>query len=161
MIGRVLAPATAVLAFVLTVFGPPLAARADDAAPDSEGGRYTFNKVADGYLRLDGRTGEVALCSQRSVGWACQTAPEDRAVLENEIARLRRENATLKQDLLSRGLPLPAGAMPEPPTASNDETTPRLPSNADLDRAVAFMGRMWNRFVDTINRAQKQVFSKS
>ncbi|MGO9891188.1 MAG: hypothetical protein ACLP0L_25250, partial [Solirubrobacteraceae bacterium] len=25
-----------------------------------------------GYLRLDTQTGEVALCSQRSVGWACE-----------------------------------------------------------------------------------------
>jgi hypothetical protein len=34
--------------------------------------------------------------------------PEDRAVLENEIARLRSENAALKKDILSRGLPLPS-----------------------------------------------------
>jgi len=143
----------------LSVLAMP--AFADGAMPDGGGPRYAFSKAGDGFVRLDKQTGEVALCSQHTIGWTCQAAPEDRAVLENEIARLRRENATLKQDLLSRGLPLPAGAMPEPPTASNDETTPRLPSNADLDRAVAFMGRMWNRFVDTINRAQKQVFSKS
>ncbi len=137
-------------------------ARADDAPPpDSQGGRYSFNKVADGYLRLDGQTGEVALCSQRTVGWACQAAPEDRAVLENEIARLRKENAVLKQDILSRGLPLPTGAMPETAGTGNADVTLRLPSNADLDRAVAFVGRVWNRFVDAVNRAQKQVFSHS
>ena len=68
------------------------------------------------------QTGEVSLCSQRTVGWACQAAPEDRAVLENEIARLRSENAALKKDLLSRGLPLPPGAMPEPPVARDGDT---------------------------------------
>ena len=76
-------------------------ALADDATPDSGGGRYTFNKVAQGFLRLDTQTGEVSVCSQRTVGWACQAVPEDRAVLENEIARLRRENAALKKDMLS------------------------------------------------------------
>src|SRR5579863_10507674 len=81
--------------------------------PDTAGGRYMFAQQPDGqsssYLRLDTRTGEVALCSQRAVGFACEAAPEDRAVLENEIARLRAENAALKKDILSRGLPLPSG----------------------------------------------------
>jgi len=147
-------------AVLVAVTAPTLPAFADDTPPDTEGGRYTLNKMADGYLRLDGRTGEVALCTQRTVGWACQTAPEDRAVLENEIARLRKENAALKQNILSHGLPLPAGAAPEPPTARNGDTL-RLPDNADLDRAMAFVGRIWDRFVDAINRAQKQVFNKS
>jgi hypothetical protein len=131
---------------------------ADDTPPDTAGGRYTFNKVTDGFVRLDTQTGEVALCSQRTVGWACLAAPEDRAVLENEIARLRSENAALKQDILSRGLPLPPGAMPEP--HSNDITI-RLPDDADLDRAVAYFGTMWHSFVEAVARAQKQMLNKS
>jgi hypothetical protein len=138
-----------------------LPARADEAAPDNEGGRYAFNKVASGVLRLDGSTGEVSLCSQRAVGWACQAAPEDRAVFENEIARLRHENATLKKELLSHGLPLPAGAIPEPPLARDGELTLRLPSDDEVERALAFAGRVWHRFVDAIARAQKQLLNKS
>jgi hypothetical protein len=136
---------------------------ADDATPDSNGGRYTFSKVADGVLRLDTQTGEVALCSARAVGWACLAAPEDRAALENEIARLRSEIAALKQDILSRGLPLPPGAMPEPPaTATGDnDITIRLPSDAELNRAVAYAGRIWHRFVEAIARAQQQMLNKS
>src|ERR1700685_1517791 len=87
---------------------------ADDATLDANGGPYTLNKVTDGFVRLDTKTGEVALCSQRTVGWACQAAPEDRAVFESEIARLRNENAALKQSLLAHGVPLPDGMMPEP-----------------------------------------------
>ena len=101
---------------------------ADEAPPGSGEGRYSFNKVADGFLRLDTQTGEVALCSQRSVGWACQTAPEDRAVLESEIARLRVENAALKKDMLSRGLPLPSGAVPEPPALRRKNGCLRIPT---------------------------------
>jgi hypothetical protein len=141
-------------------------AAADDAAPDSEGGRYMFNKVADGFVRLDTRSGEVALCSQRTVGWACEVAPEDRTVLENEIARLRSENAALKKDILSRGLPLPPGAMPEPPVAQNGapqngESGLRLPSDADVDRVMALVGRAWHRLVEALERAQKQVLNRS
>ena len=134
---------------------------ADEGTPDTNGGRYTLNKVTDGFVRLDTQTGEVALCSQRTVGWACQAAPEDRAVFESEIARLRSENAALKQALLSRGLPLPSGVTPEPSGTHDNDITIRLPDNADIDRAVAYVGRLWNRFVDAVNRAQKQMLNKS
>jgi hypothetical protein len=152
----------ALVTAVLCAAGPALA---DDAAPDTASGRYVFAKRADGFVRLDTRTGEVSLCGQKSVGWACEAAPEDRAVLESEIARLRTENAALKKDLLSRGLPLPAGIMPEP-LVQNDESQNgapglHLPSDADIDRMVTFMDRVWHRFVAAVERAQKQVLNKS
>jgi hypothetical protein len=161
----------ALVAFVVATaalcIGKPLTipavipAFADDAPTDTAGGRYTFNKVADGFLRLDTKTGDVTLCGERAVGWACQMVPEDRAVLENEIARLRSDNAALKQDLLSRGLPLPPGVMPEPQDARSNDITIRLPNNADLDRAVTYLGQMWQRFVDAVARAQKEIQNRS
>jgi len=159
----------AIATLALGLIGPPVVmpALADATAPDSAGGRYVFEKQPDGegggYLRLDTQTGEVALCSPRAVGWACQAAPEDRAVLENEIARLRTENAALKKEILSRGLPLPPGADPETaaaPPAQNGVTL-QLPSDADIDRMVAYAGRLWHRFIDAVERAQQQVFNKS
>lgn len=168
----------AIATVALCLVGLPLIMRvstqatADTTAPDSADGRYLFEKQphsqgsdhAGGYLRLDTQTGEVALCSQRNVGWACQAAPEDRAVLENEIARLHAENAALKKEILSRGLPLPPGANPEPgaaaPAAQNSVTL-QLPSDADIDRMVAYAGRLWQRFIDAVERAQKQILNKS
>jgi hypothetical protein len=61
--------------------------------------RFTFNRVDGGFLRLDNETGQVAICSQRAVGWGCQAVPEDRAALEKEIARLQDESAKLKNDV--------------------------------------------------------------
>jgi hypothetical protein len=141
-------------------------ARAEPAPPDSAGGRYVFSKQDDGFVRLDTQTGEVSLCRQKSVGWACQAAPDDRTVLENEIARLRDENIALKKDLLARGLPLPPSASSEPPVAQSDQpqnstSNLRLPNDADVDRMVALAGRVWHRLLDAIDRAQKQVFNKS
>jgi len=137
---------------------------AGETAPDTAGGRYMFEKQAgsevSGYVRLDTQTGEVALCSQRAIGWACEAAPEDRTVLENEIARLRAENGALKKELLAHGLELPAGANPEPAAQSNQIVVP-LPSNAEIDRVVAMVGQVWHRFVEAIQQAQKQVFNKS
>jgi hypothetical protein len=131
---------------------PALPALTDEATtPESEEGRYTFNKIADGFIRLDMQTGEVSTCTQRTVGWACHAVPEDRAVLENEIARLRTENALLKRDLISRGLALP-------PAVQEDGRLRR--GGTGIDR-MAFVGRVWHRLVEVIARTEKQVLNKS
>ena len=78
-------------------------------APDSENGRYSFNQVPDGMLRLDTRTGQVSLCAKQAAGWSCNAVPDERAALESEITRLQRENGALKKDMLARGLTLPEG----------------------------------------------------
>jgi hypothetical protein len=135
---------------------------AEDAGPDNAGeSRYSFYKVDEGFIRLDMQTGEVALCGRQTVGWACLAAPEDRAVLENEIARLQKENAALKQALLSRDLPLPSGAPPEPPPANDDKhLTIRLPTSEDIERMVVIVGHVWQRLVEAIANAQNQVLHK-
>jgi hypothetical protein len=142
------------------VFTPALA---NDETPDSDHGRFSFSKVADGLLRLDLKTGEVSLCSQRAVGWACQAAPDDRVVLENEIGRLRTENAALKKELIAHSLSLPNGVAAEPPAAGNG--APKAGDKVgdktgdDIDRMVEAAGRLWHRFVDAIARAQRQVLN--
>src|SRR6516165_8609922 len=55
------------LALTLSLADFPVAS-AQTATPDSENGRYSFNPVADGALRLDTRTGQVSQCSRRDVG---------------------------------------------------------------------------------------------
>ena len=140
-----------------------LTASAAGETPPLGEARYSFNKVPDGFLRLDSQTGEVALCSSRPVGWACVTAPEDRAVLENEIERLRRDNAALKQELLAHGLTLPPGTRPDPSPGSGDvpQVVIRLPDGADVDRMVALAGKLWRQFLDAIVEAQNQMMHKS
>lgn len=161
MVRKVVVTSLAALSLSMLVVVPAWADEPPADTPDTAGGRYTLNKVTDGFVRLDTKTGEVALCSQRAVGWACQAAPEDRAAFESEIARLRGENAALKQSLLSHGLALPSGATPERPAAHDNEITIRLPDNADLDRARAYVEDVWRRFVDAVARAQRQLLNKS
>jgi len=140
------------------------AACAEDApAPQLGAARYQFHKVGHGFLRLDTQSGDVVLCTRRTVGWACLAAPEDRTVLENEIARLRKDNAMLKQALLAHGLRLPPGMMPEQPSAGDNgkSLTLRLPDDADIDRLMAFIGQMWHRFVEAIAKAQNHGLNRS
>ena len=76
--------------------------------------RFSFHKVDDGFLRLDGRTGVVALCTRPESGWLCRMVPDERSTVEVEIARLASENAALKSALREREGRLP-GQPPRPP----------------------------------------------
>ena len=122
-------------------------------APDSENGRYTFSQVADGMLRLDTRTGAVSLCAKKDAGWACNAVPDERAALENEIARLQRENGALKKDMLARGLPLPGGVA-SAPSANQRELNLKvpLPSDAEIDRVMSAFEKMWRRIIDMVQK---------
>ena len=121
---------TALSLVILTLCTASVLAQAP--APESEDMRYTFNRVDDGYLRLDGRTGQVSFCMRRTVGWTCQAVPDERTALEAEIARLGAENAALKKDLLARNLPLPGTVKPDAPAAKPEE--PRMISNPRKSR---------------------------
>jgi hypothetical protein len=145
----------AILAAVacLAAFAP-----AGAQALDRENGRYAFKDVADGLLRLDTRSGQVSLCTKLAAGWACQTLPDDRSALEDEIARVQKENALLRKELASRALPLPEGARPE--LGGRDQEL-KVPTDAEIDRAMTVLEKMWRRLVDMVQRLQKETDTKN
>src|SRR4029450_11927419 len=135
------------------------AASAQTATPDGENGRYSFNPVADGVLRLDTRTGQVSQCSRNDAGWACKVVPDERSALETEIVRLQGENATMKKELLSRGLPVPGVSAPS--GAKPGEGELKLPSDAEVDKVVSFLEKVWRRLIEMGRNAQKEVEKKN
>jgi hypothetical protein len=159
--------------------------------PDFGDPRFAFHRVDNGFVRLDLRTGAVASCSQQVAGWACVAAPEERAAFESEIARLRRDNATLKQAMLEHGLPLPSGMAPDVPAAPAaavprpQEPVPRPPQSvppvasappgpppgavesdrarrddAELERVMAMMEKVWRRLVEMMVTIQRDMQKK-
>ena len=128
------------------------------ATPDGENGRFTFNPVSDGLLRLDTRSGQVSLCSNRSAGWACQTVPDERAALEGEIGRLQNENARLKREMLARGLPLPGAQADASKHGAQIEL--RLPSDAEVERVMTFFEKVWRRLIEMVHSVQKDTDRK-
>lgn len=136
------------------------AAFAQGTPAESDDARYTFNRADDGYLRLDGRTGQVSICTRRQVGWACQAVPDERTALEAEIARLQGENVTLKKELIARNVPLPGTVKPEMPGSKPEEPRLQLPSDAELDKVMSFMEKVWRRLVEMIGTLQKDMLKK-
>ena len=109
----------------------------------------------------------MSLCS-RVTEWACRTLADDRTALENEIGRLLDENTALRKQLAeARHAPVPPetvppGAAPSPPAAAPPAGKPgerdlTLPSDADLNRMMAFLEKMWRRLLDMAQRTQREL----
>ena len=77
----------------------------------------------------------------------------------SEIARLQGENATLKKELLARGLPVPG--VPSPPAARPSEPELKLPSDAEVDKVMSFLEKVWRRLVEMGREVQKDVERKN
>ena len=133
-------------------------ASAQTTTPDSENGRYTFSPVADGVLRLNTRTGEASQCSRSEAGWACKAVPDERSALETGTARLQGENATLKKELLARGLPVPGVSSPSGDKPGEPEL--KLPSDAEVDK-ISFLERVWRRLIEMERNVQKDIEKKN
>jgi hypothetical protein len=119
-----------VRAFFYGLIGSCLLAASAMAQASGENGRYSMTPTQNGFLRLDTRTGEVALCRPAGETVECRAAPEERTALQSEIDRLARENAELKSRLAAQP---PAAAAPSRPREEVDRA---------LDAAEQFMRRM-------------------
>jgi len=146
-----------ILGFVALLTG---LARADNGAAENDDSRFTFHRAADGFVRLDGRSGDVSICSRRPAGWLCQLVPDERVALEGEIGRLQADNAALKKELLAHDLPLPAGIKPDA-RARTEEPRVSLPSDAELNRVMTFIEKIWRRLVEMIVNTQRDMMKKS
>jgi hypothetical protein len=147
-------PIVVALALMMLLTGR---AHAQSAPPDADDNRFSYNRVEDGYVRLDMRTGQVSLCKRRGAAWSCQLAPDDRIAFENEMARLQAENALLKKTLLDRGLSLPQGVKPEPPGVNAPDPNLKLPNDADVDRMMSFIEKIWRRLIEMMANLQRDL----
>lgn len=141
-------------------------------------GRFSFTPVENGFLRLDNDNGQIAYCSAQTVGWACQSVPENRATLETEINQLQDDIASLKkfetevarlQDEVA-SLKKEIAALKEPPPRPSADVTPlpdkgsdavvKLPTHVDVTRARDFIEETWRRLVEMIVTIQKDMMRK-
>jgi cell division protein FtsB len=142
-------------------------------------GRFSFNRVDDGFLRLDNASGEVAYCSARPGGWACEAVAIDRSALDtetasvqkqvalltkldSEIARLHDEVASLKREIAALKEPPP----PRPPAdlsappEKDSASSANLPTQQDMARAREYLEEAWRRLVEMIVTIQKDIMRK-
>ena len=116
---------------------PPEQAQPEKAG-DAANGRFVMTPVAEGFLRLDTRSGQVSLCTLNAGQAQCRASADERAALEAEIDRLGKENAALKAQ---------APKSAQEPKAAPDDEERRF--DRALDRAERFLRRMMQIFRDS------------
>ena len=119
-------------AHVLVLLGSCLLAGSAVAQTSGENGRFSMTPTQGGFLRLDTRTGEVALCRPSGDSVECRSSPNESSPLAAEIDRLARENAELKERLAAQA---PPGAAP--PSRTQQE----------MDRALNYAERFMRRMM--------------
>lgn len=132
----------ATVLFLATALASPAFAQVIDTSklpPDGENGRFTMSPVEGGVMRLDTRTGKVSVCRQRGEAWACEAAADDRTAYEQEIARLQDKVAKLEGEL-----------------RTGDKPEMKLPSDADVDKAMTFFENILRRFKSMIDNLQRE-----
>ncbi|WP_114389142.1 hypothetical protein [Notoacmeibacter marinus] len=108
------------------------------AAPD----RYVMDRTEDGWVRMDGQTGEITVCRQQGGKLTCQTdLPDGRAAPADQTRIDRLEERVAK--LESR---LQAGAAEKEP----------LPSEEEFDQALGYMQRFFEAFRDMVRDLQAE-----
>jgi hypothetical protein len=149
-------------------------------SPEFGDPRFAFHRIDGGFLRLDLHTGAIASCNQNPPGWICVPGREERAALDHEIARLQHDNAVLKNALLERGVPLPdeiKAQVPERPITPvepvprpRQSVPPTLPKSAEpdhasrddaeIDRVMGVMEKVWRRLVEMMLSIQRDMQKK-
>jgi len=152
--------AVGVVAISAIVMVPSAIRLPSAAATDSENGRYSMVPAGDAVLRLDSRTGAVSSCAKGPQGWSCSAVPDERAVVDGEVARLQAEVEKLKTQLAAAGRtePVPDKAESDKMASDNPLVKPKvaLPSDQELDRMMTFVERAWRRLMGVAKRLEKE-----
>ena len=136
--------------------------------PGADDSRHTFHRVGDSFVRLDGRTGYVSVCGREAAGWACRAVPDERVALEETIGRLQGDNAALKKECWRGGCRCRAASNPIRPRrrrAASDKPAEspsvKVPSDAELERVMGFIEKVWRRLVEMMVDLQRDMQRKS
>ena len=107
-------------------------------------GRYQLEKIPEGIARLDTRTGEMAICSERKGQLVCRVAADERTALLEEIERLDRRLGELEQRVLAleSERPLPGE---------------ELPGDEEIERTFGIMERFIRRFFDMTRDLEREL----
>jgi hypothetical protein len=99
-------------------------------------GRFTFQPVEGGMMRLDTETGHISHCTKAGDSFACRSIADDRAAMQDEIDRLRRDNEELRRSSGKPGNPGVTGKL-------------QLPSEEEIDKAMGLFEKMMRRMMKT------------
>jgi len=119
----------------------PLLAGASAAEPD----RYRLEKMPNGYVRMDTRTGAMSICEEKWGELVCKMAADERTAVQDEIERLQTELKALNDRLATVKALEDRVARLENSTTARIEKT--LPTEEDFNKTMSYMERFFRGFM--------------
>ncbi len=128
----------------------PLSVAADQTAKQSErtaGERYSITEIDGNILRLDQRTGDIAICKPENGKLACKLGFDERHAYQQEIDRInqRLDKVLVRLDALESGKPGTTNKARKP--ASEEE---------EFDRALKFADKAFRHFFGMVQELKKE-----
>jgi hypothetical protein len=114
---------------------------ASAAAQDTD--RYTLERSGDGYVRMDRRTGEMSICSERTGQLICKLAADERSAFQDEVDRLQERLTGLEKRVA------------ELETVQRIDPQAMLPTDEQFEKSLGYMERFFRRFMDIVRDFDK------
>jgi hypothetical protein len=100
--------------------------------------RFRLERTADGYVRMDTRTGELSMCKQSGGELVCRLAADERTAMQDQIERLQADVENLKDRV---------GRLEDSLAARGDRS---LPTEEEFDRSLSYMERFFRSFMGIV-----------
>lgn len=113
------------------------------AASAQEPDRYRLEKSADGYVRMDTRTGQMSLCRERETGRLVCAPADDEDVVSGKGAQalqMRVDELEARVEELERDVTGDSG----------------LPSDEEFEQTLGFMERFFRSFMDIVREFESE-----
>jgi hypothetical protein len=99
--------------------------------------RYSLEKTATGYVRMDNATGEMSICKEQAEQLICRIAADDRLALEDGISRLETRLAKVEEKLASL-------------QTSGVTTNDKMPTDEEFEKTMGYMEKFFRRFMGVV-----------
>lgn len=119
-----------------------LIATASSAAAQEAETRFTLEKTADGYVRMDRRTGDLSICTERSGQLVCRLAADERTAWQDEVELMGRRLEDVEKRL---------AALEGAPVAQN-----ALPTEEQFEQGMTYMERFLRRFMGIAKELERE-----
>ena len=115
-----------------------LLAALGSGAGAAEENRYTLEKSASGYVRMDTQTGEMSICEERSAQLICKLAADERSAFQSDVDRLQATLAALEARI---------AALENSLTARLENS---LPTEEEFEKTMSYMERFFRGFIGIV-----------
>ena len=123
----------------LVLAGPALAADPEN---------FRLERSANGYVRMDTRTGEMSICEEKWGELVCRMAADERTAVQDEIERLQDEVKALETRLAD------VAALEDRVSRTKNSLTARiektLPTEEEFNKTMSYMERFFRGFIGIV-----------